>query len=302
MQLLDIGYEEYRRSYHGAAMDWWSPPLGLIADRHGLDLSRAERSPVGRNVVLLAGDWVVKLVPPFWTHMWERERVALDHVYERLSVRTPVLEAAGRIDSWGYIVMERVEGTSLGWRAERGSAKERREAAVLQGRLAREISQLPPVESLRWDWNDVLEEDRLAMAAGLADAPPHLVAAAEDYVAGAGDLASGNALLHGDLSSINLLKREGGDTALVDWSDASVGPVDHEFISPFMHQFRGEPRGLQAFWSGYGVVDDPAATRHRIMARSIVKYARLMAGYLTDLPGPMPASWPEAAERFTLIP
>ena len=56
------------------------------------------------------------------------------------------------------------------------------------------------------------------------------------------------------------------------------------------------------FWSGYGVVTDPHSTRHRIVARSILKYAKLLPEYLGDLPGPVPASWPQAAERFTLIP
>lgn len=302
MQLPDVGYDEYQRSFHGAAADWWSRPLDLIGDRHGLELSPAERSPAGRNVVLLAGDWVVKLVPPFWEHMWERECIALQHVHLRLSVRTPTLHAAGRIDSWAYIVMERVEGTSHGWRAELGSAEARSSLAALQGRLAREISQLEGVEPLRWDWSEVIEEDRRGLSAGLVEVPAHLAGSAADYVAAAGDLSSGDTVLHGDLASINLLFSANGDPVLIDWSDASVGPADHEFISPFMHQFRGNPDDLEAFWRGYGVVADPAATRHRIMARSILKYATLLPGYLEDLPGPMPASWAEAADRFTRIP
>jgi len=301
-QLPDVDYEKYQTSFHGNRSNWWSRPLDSIAGRHGLDLSSPERSTSGRNVVLLAGDWVVKLVPPFWGRMWERECVALQHVHGRLSARTPVFQAAGSIGSWSYLVMERIDGISLGWRGELGSPTDRLELAVQQGRLAREISRLPAVEALRWDWSGVLEEDRRDMVAGLADTSPPLSASAEDYVAEAGDLSSGNTLLHGDLASINLLKGDRGDLALIDWSDASVGPADHEFISPFMHQFRGDPQGLEGFWTGFGDVEDPTSLRHRIMARSIVKYATLMAGYLDDLPGSVPVSWPEAAERFTLIP
>jgi aminoglycoside phosphotransferase (APT) family kinase protein len=120
-------------------------------------------------------------------------------------------------------------------------------------------------------------------------------------VEGAGDLSTGNVMLQGDLSSINLLRSAGGETALVDWNDASVGPADHEFISPFMHQFHGTATDLAAFWSGYGSLDDPETTRHRIMARSIVKYATLMPTYLAELDRSGSSSWQAVAESFTGI-
>lgn len=123
-----------------------------------------------------------------------------------------------------------------------------------------------------------------------------------DYLASAGDLSQGDVPLHGDLSSINLLRAGDGSWGLIDRSDASVGPADHEFISPFMHQIRGNARSLTAFWAGHGPVSDPETIRHRIMARSLLKYASLLPSLLSDLPGPMPASWPEAAERFSRIP
>ncbi|MGI9646959.1 MAG: phosphotransferase [Acidimicrobiia bacterium] len=302
MSLPDINHDEYWASYHRAPDPWWSPAIDLIAQRNQLDFPKPKRAKAGRNVVVLAGDWIVKLVPPFWIDMWNRERIALDQVHGRLSVPTPLQRTSGRIDSWGYIVMERIEGMSLGWRAELGTPAQRAELAILQGRLAREISQLQPIDSLRWDWTEVLDEDRFALASNLENLPAHLAATAADYVDQAGDLATGDTFIQGDLSSINFLSADDGTWNLIDWSDASVGPVDHEFISPFMHQFRGDPAGLEAFWSGYGPVTDPEAIRHRIMARSILKYAKLMPGYLSDLPGPVPASWSEAAERFALIP
>lgn len=300
--LPEIEHKEYWKSLHRRSAEWWSEPLSVIAGREGLELARPERAPAGRNIVFLTSNWAVKLIPPFWTHMWERECVALEHVHGRLTVRTPSLRAAGRIDSWAYLVMERVDGSSLGWRAELGSLQERKDLAALQGRLAREISQLPPVESIRWDWQSVLEEDRRDVPAGLATAPEHLTRSAAGYLEAAGDLSSGGVFLHGDIASINLLTSGRGDWSLVDWSDASVGPIDHEFISPFMHQFRGSIPELESFWSAYGAVPDPEATQHRIMARSIIKYAALMSRLIEDLPGPVPASWKEAAERFTLIP
>jgi hygromycin-B 7''-O-kinase len=299
--LPETDHGHFMANLHRGPVDLWRPALDVIAHRHGVAVQTASRVVSGRNVVLETDALVVKLVPPFWRHMWSNERDALGHVFGRLSVATPRLRFAGTIDGWGYLVMERVPGISLGWRGEGGSTADRHRLARLQGRLVREIALIEPKDSISWDWIAVLGEDRAALADDLIDVPDRLAATAADYVDAAGDLATGETFLHGDLSSINLLFTAAGDVALVDWSDASAGPADHEFISPFMHQFRGDRADLEAFWDGYGPVDDPTATAHRVMARSILKYASLMGRYLSDLPGPMPASWSEAAARFTLI-
>ncbi len=67
-----------------------------------------------------------------------------------------------------------------------------------------------------------------------------LTAGAAACVEAVGDLAAGDTTLHGDLSSIKLLRSPGGAWSLIDWNDAGTGPADHEFISLFMHQFRGQ--------------------------------------------------------------
>ena len=303
MALPDVSYEDYQRWFHRVPFDRWAGPLDQISADVKIDLSGASQSDVGRNVVVITDDAVVKLIPPFWREMWERECVALRLAHGKLSVSTPLLLAAGDIGAWTYVVMERIRGTTAGRGADLDSLETRHDLAFRQGYLAEEIGGLGAPESLRWDWRGVIDEDLESLPGRLEGLPAGLAASALEYVSGAGDLAKGaETFLHGDLSSVNFLRSSNGDLALVDWSDAGLGPRDHEFISPFMHQFRGASSELAEFWEGFGPVEDPAYTTARIMARSIVKYAILLPGYLADLPGRMPKTWTEAAERLCRIP
>ncbi len=304
--LPDVDYAAFQRNFHRVSVDTWTGPIRHVAKDHGLELPDPAQALSGRNVVLLAGEFVVKFVPPFWRHMWTRECEALRKVEGALSVRTPLLIGNGEMGAWTYLVMDRIPGATLGWRGALGVSSERCAVAHLQGRLAREISALGVGERdvLACDWECLLAEQTDDLEQGLDDLPKRLARSAGDYVTAAGDLAGGDAVvLHGDLMSVNIIPASGkGPAALVDWSDATIGPRDHEFISPLMHQFRGAPDELEHFWSGYGRVTDRAATEHRIMARSLLKYATLMGRYLGDLPGRPPVSWEEAAERFCRIP
>ncbi|MGI9609696.1 MAG: phosphotransferase, partial [Acidimicrobiia bacterium] len=225
--LPDTDHDHYMASLLRGSGDLWRPALEMIADLHGVAVAGATPLGVGRNVVVATSELVVKLVPPFWRHMWWNECEALQHVSGHLSVRTPRLEAAGEIDGWGYIVMEREAGNSPGWRGDQRSRADRSRLARLQGRLVREVGSLKPIESIRWLWPEVLADDRAALADDLVGVPERLADSAADYVDAAGDLASGDTFLHGDLSSINILLAPAGDTVLVDWSDAAVGPLDH---------------------------------------------------------------------------
>ena len=120
----------------------------------------------------------------------------------------------------------------------------------------------------------------------------------------AGDFeASEHVLLQGDLMWVNIIpSSDQHPVTLLDWSDAAIGPVEHEFVSPLMHQMRGAEDELECFWSAYGEPPAIDALEHRIMARSILKYASLLPRYLADLPGPLPSSWDEAARRFCRVP
>lgn len=161
---------------------------------------------------------------------------------------------------------------------------------------------------LAFSWSRLLAEQRAGLAQELTakGTPEVLVKTAGAYVDAAGDLAAGTAglphpvFLHGDLSCVNLVLDPGSPkiVGLLDFSDASFGPADHEFISPVTHQFRGEAHVLYAFWEGAEVERGNDQLEHRAMARSLLYYADTVGRYLERLPPLLPTSWPEAARSF----
>ena len=89
-------------------------------------------------------------------------------------------------------------------------------------------------------------------------------------------------------------------TGLVDFGDAKLGPSEHEFISPAMHFYRGEPAVLDALYRGYGLVaqDRSDPLERRLMARSALYYSPLLERYRQRLPEPPGPTWPELAHGF----
>lgn len=313
--LPPVSYEDYGKVY-GWPVERFSEVLESLRVRHVLPRAVWRRFSLGRNLVFALGEaFALKLVPPFWAHDAAREAEALRAVHGRLSVFTPELVASGRLGGeggWAYLVTHFVRGRQIGWAFGDLSEAERVTLARQQGALATEVRALSLSKEARshlaFDWSRLLAEQRAGLVQELTakGAPKGLAETAEAYVDAAGDLSEGvpaspyPVLLHGDLSCVNLVLDQGGPkvVGLLDFSDAALGPADHEFISPVMHQFRGEERVLHAFWEGAEVERGSDQLEHRAMARSLLSYADTVGRYLERLPPPLPTSWPEAARSF----
>jgi hygromycin-B 7''-O-kinase len=300
---------DYWGVWHPEPVDRWRPALDAIRSRHGLPADDWARFPRGRNAVFALGErLVVKLVPPLWTPDAAREAAALVAVWATLPVTTPELLAVGEIDGWSYFVQRRLPGTVLAdiW-ASLDSAQRQR-VAHQQGRIMRALHDLPPPDApaLRFDWVGLLVEQALQARdelerAGLtgtllADLSAYLDARRLSWAAPV-------ALLHGDLDAINLLvEQQGADwsiTGLVDWSDAKIGPVTHEFISPGVHTLRGDRAALRAWIAGYGLPATREEFQHQVMARAILYYPDTLPKLLARVDGAATAtSWHDVARAF----
>lgn len=313
--LLPVSYEDYEKVY-GWPVERFSELLESLRVQHELPRTVWRRFPLGRNLVFALGEaFALKLVPPFWAHDAAREAEALRAVHGRLSVSTPELiasESLGGEGSWAYLVTRFVRGRQIGWAFGDLSEAQRVTLARQQGALAAELRLLSLSEEvqtrLAFDWSKLLAEQRASLVQELTakGTPEVLVKTAGAYVDAAGNLAAGTpglphpVFLHGDLSCVNLVLDPGSlkVVGLLDFSDTSFGPADHEFISPVMHQFRGEERVLHAFWEGAEMERRNDQLEHRAMARSLLYYADTVGQYLERLPPPLPTSWPEAARSF----
>jgi hygromycin-B 7''-O-kinase len=284
--------EIYWAEIYPRPLETWAPVLDLIAQEHHLHSSWT-RARLGRNVVFLNGEVVLKLSPPGWKEDIARETAALKHVAGKLPVETPVLIATGEFEQWGYQIQQRLPGQNLHELWQGLPAPQRQRLAAQHAEILTALQQidLTPVEetALRFDWQALLAEQRQVCQQEMAAAGirAELVSQVNDYLEGAAALlvtSSRPVLLHGDLDHVNLLV-QGGDagwriTSLIDWGDAKMGPRGHELISPGVHMYLGDREAISVFQQGCA-----RGNPVELMARAMLYYAGEFASFLKRIPG-----------------
>ncbi len=316
MSLLppSVDYEHYWRDVYHQPLPFWEAALRHVAAQHGLSTDGWTRAALGRNVVFLHAEAIIKFGPPCWAGDITREAAALQFVAGRLPIATPTLLAVDVLDGWEYLIQARLPGTNL-WELWKALSSAQRAALAHQhGELMAALHALP-VDSapplLGFDWKRMLVEQRAACAAALAASgvDAALAAHAASYVAAAEPLLTNDTahvLLHGDLSHLNFLVTQHGDhrwqiTALIDWGDAKIGPRTHELISPGVHMYRGDGTVLDHWYRGYGwdATERTAQHEHLIMVRAMLGYADEFAAMIEAVPGAAQSSdWEAVAHAF----
>ncbi|WP_216324779.1 phosphotransferase family protein [Deinococcus aestuarii] len=295
-----VSYEAFV-ALHTQPLAPWKSALEEVRARHALPPGEFRRFPLGKNAVFALADVAVKLVPPLWSGDARREAAALRLVRGRLSLPTPEVVASGELGAWRYVVTARLPGRPLRevWWDLPGA--ERARLAEEQAALLREVHavQLDPAAAaeLHFDWPGLLLVQGLELPRELR-APPVLREGAAAFLEGVFRAGPGfarpHALLHGDLNFLNLLceERDGRVTltALIDWSDARLGPPTHDLISPAVNQFRRDPAARRAWSAALGLTPDDV---REATARALLYYPDEWAGLLADLGAQGARDWPE---------
>ena len=105
-----------RAAYESTQTDvqTWLPAMRAICQRHGLPAAALARLSEGTNVIFAAGtQHIIKLYPPHWHRLCAVERLVAEYLYAKLSVTTPEIVAAGELEGWPYLVMQRLAGRYL---------------------------------------------------------------------------------------------------------------------------------------------------------------------------------------------
>ncbi|HYP20272.1 MAG TPA: aminoglycoside phosphotransferase family protein [Chloroflexia bacterium] len=286
---------------------YWGPVIAALRARLDLPLDRWRRLPTGKNVVLELGDEaILKLIPPCWAEDAGREAAALRAVPVAGPVAPPTLLASDELEGWTVLRLRRLPGEVL---SGRWPSLERPVRARLVAHLGEAAAWLHSVEvpagsPLPYDWaahlrGDIEDAPRQLAQAG---APQALQASWPTFLRSVGPLPTPDSplvLLHGDLSLGNVLVQErAGElqmTGLLDFGDASLGEAAHDWLSPGVHNFAGDPAVLGAFFDGYGLPPSertPALQAH-LLARSLLYYGW---GYLArKFPLQGATGWDEVA-------
>ena len=315
MFTADVTYTQYWETLFRQPVTVWQPILDAIRTRHALPTGAWHRFALGRNAVFRLDEaYVVKVIPPFWQRDAQREAAALSWVHERLPVTTPTLLAAGEWNGWHYLVEPYLSGQVLRDVWPQLTEAQRVDLATQHGTIMAALHNLPIKQApgaLDFDWQAMISE-QLAVCAtemGKANVPALLLADLDAYLAAQQAAVlehTPTVLLHGDLNFLNLLvDMQQGHwqiTALIDWSDAKVGPIAHEWISPGVHMYRGDRAPLHALYAAYAqdhALARTAAFEAQIMARAMIYYADTFRYQLSVVPGALDCTcWTEVAQRF----
>lgn len=270
-----------REDYRGLRGDprRWRDAIVAIAGRHGLAADPV-RPLGGSNLVASIGACVIKLFPPFLRYQWDGERVALAVLRGALApIATPELLHAGELDGWPYLVMTRLEGTSLEDAWPHTAAADQVEMLAQIGALIAQAHALEPgpIAAIGPPWDDFLAAQRAGCVARHArlGLPAPLLAELDAYLdrlAPAIPRGIAPVILTGEYTPANLLVARRADrwqlTGLIDFGDVGCGAADYDLLGPATFLAAGDPDRLAALLvaRGYSPGELVPALRERLMA------------------------------------
>lgn len=284
----------------------WRTAIGEICVRHGVEHRDLSSFASGSDVVWGAGRWVIKLTAPLWRSEIETEARCLRQVHGQLAVETPEVLATGELAGWPYVVMRRVSGVAIGsiWRDV--TREERLRLAGELGRLARFLHGLD-CGRVADGWVPFWGACRRNVGRRHAEpeVPQELSAAVDPFLESVGELVcEPRGFLHTELLDQHVLVEERAGhyepSALIDFADSRIGPIEYEFPAPVEFLFKGEPGILRAFLIAYGIPGEELTPERsqRMLAWALShRFGRLRRMLEAVLPA-RPTSLPELARTL----
>lgn len=252
------------------------PDGKMLRDRLGLagDVVRFEGGSL--PVFAIGDDLVLKLFPPEYHDEAPIEVAVMEAVHGRLPVPTPRLHAAGLLDDWAYVLMSRLHGEE--------PVVPDVEVSARVGEMLKALHAVkPPAVLGPVDWAAFVAERRAVCverqrkrgldARWLERIPAFL---------GGVDLgAEPPVLVHTEVMSAHLLRRNGVLSGLFDFEPAMRGAFEYEFASVGLFVTKGDRECWRALVEAYGRMPDP----RRVMAYALLHVYSDMSRYLREMPG-----------------
>lgn len=252
---------------HARTVAELAPTLASLASLWGLH-GAFERLPGGEDCAAFAiQDLVVKLVPPEGAAASVREARLLSRV--RLPVPIPRLLDRQVTEGWTAMLLTRVPGLPVG-QVWPDLDEDQRERVLFEiGQVAAVVRGIPTLPT----------DPRPPRT------PRHGDAAAA-WVERWGPAEEDEVLLHGDLTTENVLFADGHVSGIVDFGGSFAGPALVEMVSPGLFLAAAQPRRLRALLRGAEIDACPEAL---LAAHLLHPYSQLardwrMLGLATDAP------------------
>ena len=264
------------------------PGVAAILARHNLDT--AERFEDGSlPVYAVNNDLVLKLYPPVHQDECALETGVLADLAGALPIPTPEVVATGELEGWGYLLMTRLHGRSLGevWpelsTAERdGLADQLGETLAVLHRTT--VPTLPDV-----DWGGFVIGQRAKLIEHHRGR--NLDAVWLDQLDGfldTVDLITPRAPvpLHTEVMPAHLLVQGGKLSGLFDFEPAMRGAREYEFAAVGLFFARGDGRTLTRVLNAYGFTDIGPELSRQLLGMTIIHVYSNLGWYMRELGAP----------------
>jgi hygromycin-B 7''-O-kinase len=269
------------------------PGVDAICARHHAGGAIARFADGSLPVYAVGDARVLKLYPPIHRDECEVEASVLAAIAGKLPIATPVIDAVGELDGWGYVLMSRLRGESLAtaWPRIDEAARVRLMAALGEGLAALHAVDAPALGPP--DWEAFVREQRASAverqrAKGLDE--PWLAQLPGFLASLPVEASSRRVLLHTEIMREHLLVTESAGgwalSGLFDFEPAMRGAAEYELAAVGVFVSCGEPRYLRALLRAYGYRDaelDEGLAR-RLLGQAIVHRYSNLRWYLERLP------------------
>jgi len=218
----------------------------------------------GTNIVFAHGKHqVIKIFPPFHQKQYQSERLVLQQLQGKLSVKTPILQHHGEFSGWPYIVMSQLKGTLLEtlWEGMEHANK----AIILSelGALIKEVHALPidGLEAIDSHWEQFIEKEIAhcvkhhqsnQLSEGLLQQIPDFL----DSVKATLPKINRPVILTGEYTPMNFLVKQTDGIwhidGLIDFGDAMLGLPEYDLLGPGAFLIQGDKELLKTFLTAYG--------------------------------------------------
>lgn len=218
----------------------------------------------GTNIVFAYGaNRVIKIFPPFHQNQFTSDLLVMNHLNHKLSVKTPTIEYHGTIDSWPYIIMNRLDGTLLEGLWETLDHNNKKIIIRELGTLIREVHTLPTqgLEAIDCHWEKfihkqiaecVSQHKATKLSDALLNQIPQYLESAERLL----PKIKNPVILTGEYTPMNfLLKQVAGVwhiAGLIDFGDSMLGLPEYDLLGPGAFLIQGDKILLREFLIAYG--------------------------------------------------
>lgn len=206
---------------------------------------------------------ILKIYPPFHQEQFRHETMVMNHLKNKLSVKTPIVEYQSTLADWSYIITNQLDGVVLEGLWEKLSAQNKITLIREIGALIQEVHALPVngLEAIDCHWPHFISRqiNQCVIQHQLTELPDSLITQIPNYLENAKSslpVFKKPVLLTGEYTPMNLLVLKQSDEwhlcGMIDFGDCMLGLPEYDLLGPGAFLIQGNKKLLKEFLLSFG--------------------------------------------------